>query len=95
MFDARLPATTTNNGIQFPGETKLNYSDVRDAAQIVIPAAVILNQFSSEGTYNNCMNFVLYVCQRCAYIFINYVSALYVCAQTLYKLYWQLTLVAL
>ena len=53
VFDARLPATTTlntNNDIQFPGETKLNYSDVRGAAQIVIPT-VILNQFSSEGTY--------------------------------------------
>lgn len=52
VFDARLPATTTtlgtNNDIQFPGETKLNYSEVRGTAQIIIPA-VVIDQFSREG----------------------------------------------
>ena len=56
MFDAKLPAITVlnasnnNRNIQFPGEANLNYSNVRDAAQIVIPTTVILNQFSIEGT---------------------------------------------
>ena len=53
VFDARLPATATlgtNSDIQFPGETRLNYSEVRDTAQIVIPA-VIIDQFSSGGMF--------------------------------------------
>lgn len=65
MLNAKLPAAATLNinNIQFPGETKLNYSDVRGIAQIVIPT-VILNQFSSEGMYI-C---IMYVCK-----FPNYV----------------------
>ena len=53
VFNAKLPTTTTlntNNDLQFPGETKLNYSDVKGVAQISIPT-VILNQFNIEGKY--------------------------------------------
>ena len=51
VFDAKLPANATlnaTNTIKFPGETELNFSDVRDVAEIVIPTDV-LNQFSSNG----------------------------------------------
>ena len=50
VFDAKLPANTTESNLEFPGETKLNFTDVRDAAQIVIPAGV-LNQFTSNGEW--------------------------------------------
>ena len=51
VFDAKLPANATlnaTNTIKFPGETELNFREVRDVAQIVIPIDV-LNQFSSNG----------------------------------------------
>lgn len=49
VFDVKLPTVTVlDNNIQFPGETKLNYSDIRGTAEIVVPT-VILNQFSSKG----------------------------------------------
>ena len=48
MFDAKLPANTTESNLEFPGETKLNFTDFRDVAQIVIPTDV-LNQFASNG----------------------------------------------
>ena len=49
VFDAKLPPTNaTLNDIQFPGETKLNFSDVRGLAQIVIPSD-ILYQFTDKG----------------------------------------------
>lgn len=55
VFNAKLPTITTlnaKNDIQFPGETKLNFSDVRGLAQIIIPTD-ILNQSVSEGMYEN------------------------------------------
>ena len=42
VFDAKLlPANTILNDIQFPGETKLNFSDVRGLAQIAIPSDIL------------------------------------------------------
>ena len=45
VFDAKLPANTTESDLEFPGGTELNF---RDVAEIVIPTDV-LNQFSSNG----------------------------------------------
>ena len=49
MFSA-TETLNANKGVEFPGETELYYSDVRGAAEISIPTA-ILSQFSSEGMH--------------------------------------------
>ena len=51
VFNAKLlPANTTLNDVQFPGETKLNFSDVRGLAQIAIPSD-ILYQFTGKWSF--------------------------------------------